>query len=67
MTDLTFWPRKGISRNRTYQSLTLPLVWLRQFRADLHTIKMRGGAENDSHAVILAVREVAERLRQEAR
>jgi len=34
------------------------------FRQDLKTIKLHT-AENDSHAVILAVHEMAERLRQE--
>jgi len=63
MISLTRWPSPGIKR--TTQTLTLPLSWLRTFQADLYDIRLLGTAENISHAVILAVHEMAERLRQE--
>ena len=65
MTDLSRWPTKPDSRRRYTQGVTIPAEWRSQFNEDLYTIRLKAGAENFSHAIILAVHEMAERLRKE--
>ena len=64
MTDLSRWPsRHGARWHQT--SVRIPPEWYKQFYADLETIRRDGDAENDNHAIHLAVHEMAQRLREE--
>lgn len=64
--DLSQWPR--VNRTgyvRPTRTVVLPWRWEQMYDDDVRTILFYGGAENMSHAVILAVHEMAERLRKE--
>lgn len=64
MTDLSRWPYNLRSGKRARKNMTIPNLWLNQFRDDLEVIK-REHAENDNHAIIQAVNEMADRIRKE--
>ena len=65
MLDLSQWPTRHGARWAT-TTIKLPPDWERQFYSNIDIIKL-ACAENLSHAVILAVNEMAERLRANVR
>ena len=63
MTDLSRWPSRHGAR-WTITTVKLPTDWERRFYSNIDIIKL-ACAENLSHAIHLAVNEMAERLREE--
>jgi len=65
MLDLSQWPkrRRGVVKAR--DTVYIPPEWLETFRRDCLHIQLLANTENQSHAIILAVHEMAERLREE--
>ena len=63
MLDLSQWPkrRRGVVKAR--DTVYIPPEWLETFRRDCLHIQLLANTENQSHAIILAVNEMAERLR----
>ena len=64
MTDYTYWPENRTGRRRRAQCIALPAGWMIQWRRDIRLIKATIPAENESHAIILAVREMAKRIEE---
>jgi hypothetical protein len=65
MSDYRHWPRRDGAR-WIQSSVYVPPQWSIQFYADLKIIMM-AVAETHSHAIILAVHEMAERLRERSK
>ena len=65
MSDLTKWPSARTGIRKPQQSVAIPREWFRQFREALLWLRENGYAENESHAIIRAVIETAERMRKE--
>lgn len=66
MTDLSHWPyvnRNGYVRPR--KGFSIPWRWADKFKDALNQLKLRGYAQNDSHAIVRAVIEAADNLRKE--
>ena len=65
VTDLSQWPkrRRGVVKAR--DTVYIPPDWIETYRRNCLHIQLLAGAENDSHAIHLAVHEMAERLRKE--
>jgi hypothetical protein len=62
--NYTQWPIKNATgRKRPTQTTVIPWRWLGDFESDLQVI-VRYKAENQSHAVMMAVAELADRLRK---
>jgi hypothetical protein len=65
MPDYRHWPSRHGAR-WTATAVKLPPDWERQFYSDIDIIKL-ACAENLSHAIILAVHEMAEQLRERSK